>query len=158
MIKRIATGVYKQILDNNEERWTRYYSSGSWSEWIKNVSKKDFAVITGSMQLQANSSENALEGRSTVTETNIDYPNGFNKDNCVVVSYSRTGSGKVMYSNGWKNGGTDALDMYNGIDTFTVSLYGTTSNTYSNKIRVIIGNLSTSVQNIDYKIVLMKIS
>lgn len=157
-VKRIATGNYEQILDYNNIRYTRYHNGSSWTSWIKAITRGDFAVITGNATLKANSSENAAEGYSTDTEIIIDYPAGFNRDNCVVISCGRTGSGKVMYSYGWKSYMIDSTDLYNGINTFIVSLYGQSSNSFSNKIRVMIGNLSTSTQNISYKIILMKTS
>lgn len=73
MVKRIATGLYKQILDNNEERWTRYFGGGTWSEWIKEAGQ--ISVVTGTINL--------TDGTGIAY---LNYPEGFNYSNCLVLS------------------------------------------------------------------------
>lgn len=113
----------------------------------------NFAVLTGSVILEANTEENIQAGKSKTTTFSIDYPEGFNRDNCVVVSYARTGTGGLMYSYGWKSSEIDSMDMYRGLDTFIVSLY----NDDERKIQVSIGRYAQSEGKVDYKIVLMKL-
>ena len=77
------------------------------------VYKDQFAIITGSMVLVANSQENANKGITTKSDIVIDYPSGFNSDNCVVISAERSGIGNYGY--GWSDN-IDGMDMYNGIE------------------------------------------
>lgn len=121
------------------------------------IYKDNFAIIEGNLTLEASSSENAVNYISKKTEKVIDYPKGFNKENCVVISYGKTGTANQMRTYGWVNNHIDATEMLLGLDTFYVALYGEASNSFSNKIRIIIGNLSTSPKDIQYRIVLMKI-
>lgn len=119
--------------------------------------KGDFAVIDGTMELEANTSERALEGLTTRTSTSIDFPTGFNADNCVLISAGRYGSADGMISYGWSEK-IDAMDMYNSIEPFKVSLNKTNVTPYSEKIKIEAGNLSTNLRTLHYKIVLMKVS
>ena len=122
-----------------------------------NTNLANVAVLSGSVTLQANTSENLETDSCTFTEKTISYPSGFNKDNCTVISAAITGSGKLMYGFGWTNK-IDSMDLYNGIMPVQVILYGTTSNSNSNKIKARFGNYTTSQRSVDYKIVLMKTS
>lgn len=122
-----------------------------------NTNLANVAVLSGSVTLQANTSENLETDSCTFTEKTISYPSGFNKDNCTVISAAITGSGKLMYGFGWTNK-IDSTDLYNGIMPVQVILYGTTSNSNSNKIKARFGNYTTSQRSVDYKIVLMKTS
>lgn len=120
------------------------------------ITKDKYAVLTGSMTLNANTSENAMKGITTKTDLVLNYPEGFNSENCVVVSAGRQNGNFGSYGYGWNNY-IDSMCMMCGIEPFSVSLYGTTTNNYSNKIRIWAGNLSSSEQIVKYKIVLMKI-
>lgn len=122
---------------------------------IKCKLKGDFAVLTGNMTLEANTGDNASEGICTDTELVIDYPEGFSADNCVVLSAGRKGTSNC-YSYGWNNT-VDSVSMVLGLEPFAVSLYGETSNDFSNKIRLMAGNLATNSKTISYKVVLMKV-
>lgn len=121
----------------------------------KYINQQDFAILTGTMTLDANSSEGALEGICKNSEITVNYPNGFNKDNCVVCSVCR--SGVNCFGFGWTDR-VDAMNIFNGVEPINVVLYDKNANeNFKNKIRVIAGNLSTSEETITYKIVLMKI-
>lgn len=120
------------------------------------VVKGDFAVLNGNMTLAANTGDNASKGICEDTELVIDYPEGFNANNCVVLSAGRKGTSNC-YSYGWNNN-VDSVSMVLGLEPFTASLYGETSNAFSNKIRLMAGNLATNSKTISYKIVLMKVS
>lgn len=113
-----------------------------------NTTQSNIAVITGNMDLDANSSSMAAEGYCTFTQVdNINYPNGFSKDNCVVISYARKGVKGFGY--GWNNYPNSA-DLFTGSLPITIRL--------DDKISISAGNLSVNAQTITYKIVLMKIS
>lgn len=53
------------------------------------VVKDRFAVLEGTMTLPANTSENALKGITSKKDKVLDYPAGFDFDNCVVASAGR---------------------------------------------------------------------
>ena len=150
MVKRIATGLYKQILDNNEERWTRYYGGGTWSNWIKDINKNDFAVITGNI---------AGNGTESPSKT-INYPNGFNKDNCVILtvnlkrsSVNVKGYGLIFDSSSYMTGALPAKVV---LEETNIMLEIRNINIAQDG-SIMVPNIPTSV-SFEYTIVLMKIS
>lgn len=150
MVKRIATGLYKQILDNNEERWTRYYGGGTWSNWIKDINKNDFAVITGNI---------AGDGTESPSKT-INYPTGFNRDNCVVstVNLKRSsvdfkGYGAIFDSSSYLTG---AIPAKVALGETNITLEIRNINITQNG-SIMVPSIPTSI-NFTYTIVLMKIS
>lgn len=118
--------------------------------------KNDYAVITGSMVLDANTQENAVNGKTTKTATAIDFPSGFNADNCVIVSAGRYGTAQGMITYGWSDY-LSSMDLFFGNVPFSISLNKTNTTAFSEKIRIEAGNLTTSQQTMYFKIVLMKI-
>lgn len=150
MVKRIATGLYKQILDNNEERWTRYYGGGTWSNWIKDINKNDFAVITGNI---------AGNGTESPSKT-INYPNGFNKDNCVILtvnlkrsSVNVKGYGLIFDSSSYMTGALPAKVV---LEETNIMLEIRNINIAQDG-SIMVPNIPTSV-SFEYTIILMKIS
>ena len=150
MVKRIATGLYKQILDNNEERWTRYFGGGTWSEWIKDINKNDFAVITGNI---------SGDGTESPSKT-INYPAGFNRDNCVVstVNLKRStvdfkGYGAIFDSSSYLTG---AIPTKVALGETNIALEIRNINIAQDG-SIMVPNIPTSV-SFEYTIVLMKIS
>ena len=77
-VKRIASGVYEQILDCSGINYTRFYNGTTWSSWVKTITNGDFAVIIGSTTTE--------EGDSLIATTEFNYPTGFNINNCTVIS------------------------------------------------------------------------
>ena len=124
---------------------------------IINTTQTNIKVLTGSLELNANTSSNASEGHCTFTEKVVNYPEGFTKDNCIVVNYSRRSVRCDGY--GWNNY-PNSIDILEGTLPMTVALYSDNSSldsTYRSKIRIRVGNLSTNTQTITYMIILMKI-
>ena len=119
--------------------------------------KGDFAVITGTMDLDANSSEQALNNKVTTTSKTIDYPQGFNANNSVLLSYGRKDGDNFGTSYGWTNYITSS-EMLRGIVPMNVQLFGESTTDYANKILIQMGNMNTSTKTVTYKIVLMKVS
>lgn len=117
----------------------------------------DFAVLTGTVKLNANTSENATENVCTYTNLELNYPTGFNKDNCVVISCGRQNTSNYGYAYGWNNK-IDSTSSMSGILPIRISLFGASTLQWANKIRVQFGNLTTESHTITYKIILMKIS
>lgn len=119
------------------------------------VVKGDIAVIDTDITLAANTGDKAVDGICTYTEKVIDYPTGFNKNNCVLISIGAMGGNGRGY--GWREQAT-SLDLYQGTLPITVGLYADDGTNYDNKIRINAGNLSTHAQTYHYKLVLMKVS
>lgn len=112
----------------------------------------DFAILTGTMSLSGNQDTSK---QTNFTDKTLDYPTGFNKDNCVVLSIMRSGN-NGKWSNGWTVT-IDSMDMFNGIEPIEVTLHGTDSTQWNNKIRLRASNYSSNAITISYKIVLMKV-
>ena len=81
-VKRTAGGKYKQTIDYNDVTYTRYYSSSVWTSWVKTITNGDFAVIKGVINTTA-----ATSSTTVFNSMQIDFPTGFNSDNCVVISW-----------------------------------------------------------------------
>lgn len=114
------------------------------------MQRSNFAVITGTMTLAASSE--ALRYKQTTKD--IDFPTGFNKDNCVLISAGR----QYADNSGYGYGVCDFVNaistgMLTGAAPFVVWL-GSNSGT---KIRIYGYNVNTSQQILNYKLVLMKI-
>ena len=116
------------------------------------VNKGDIAVLTGNMVLNPNTQENiALSPiKPLFTTKNINYPSGFNEDNCIILSKMFKYTQDRGYAEGWNNY-AGSLDMLNGTLQNYIILH-------SNNIILGIGNLATDEKTYYYKIVLMKIS
>lgn len=118
--------------------------------------KDDFAIITGEMYLEANADTGEVKGEQTV-----DFPEGFNIDNCVVLSFGVRNSTR---SGGGYSFGTDT--MTNSSKAITRASMGKNVffNTAANCMKLIIQadevyTISETVTDTcNYKIVLMKIS
>lgn len=145
-VKRIAGGKYKQILDFNDVTYTRYYSNSIWTPWIKTITKGDFAIIKGTITTEPLSNP----GSNEFNTASIDFPDGFNTNNCVVTSWSlqRSGFSEAFgYTNPddartWLRGGIASMISFN----------------YNNdgKIRLTVETPFTESYDYNYKIILMK--
>ena len=95
--------------------------------------KGDFAVIEGSHTLAANTQENLEQDYDMQTQWQINFPSGFNKDNCVCVCFGVKGYSDrcYAYTLGWNQDTT--------------------------KINLEAYNMATSEKTLWYRIVLMKI-
>lgn len=105
------------------------------------ANKADFHVLTGQIEM--------VSGNGTVT---VSYPNGFTKDNCVVISYGQeTVDANKGYSYGY---GTSSAHYIDGSLSRNVRLTDT-------NIEVIVKNPVSETdgnKTYNYKIVLMKIA
>lgn len=115
-----------------------------------------FVTIIGKATLTANTQEKATNNKCTFTNIKIDYPDGFTAENCVLISYSRQHNSNMGYSYGWDNY-LESMDNLIGVIPMRVTLFGNSTTEYSNKIRLQLGNLSTSEADISFKITLMKL-
>lgn len=115
--------------------------------------QNNIAVIEGNLVCNKNT-EDPLSGKVTYTSKEVDFPEGFNRSNCFVISLG----GKSFIDNrgyGYGNSGvTSSLDIALGTEPLKVQL-GTSQN--PNKIRISVGNISTTeLKTKYYQIVLMK--
>ena len=72
LVTKTGNTAYSQILvDDKGNIFSRTSNGSSWYEWLEYFSDKSIAILTGTM---------------TNGQASIKYPNGYNKDNCVVSS------------------------------------------------------------------------
>lgn len=115
-----------------------------------------FVTIIGKATLTANTQEKATNNKCTFTDIKINYPQGFTAENCIVTSYSRQHNSNFGFSYGWDNY-LESMDNLIGIVPMRITLFGDSTTEFANKIRLQIGNLSTSEADISFKITLMKL-
>ena len=115
-----------------------------------------FVTIIGKATLTANTQEKATNNKCTFTDIKINYPQGFTAENCIVISYSRQHNSNFGFSYGWDNY-LESMDSLIGIVPMRITLFGNSTTEFANKIRLQIGNLSTSEADISFKITLMKL-
>lgn len=104
----------------------------------KVVYKDNYAVITGSMSISANGS----------LTKDINYPSGFNVDNCVPISCGL----KVL-----ENKGYNFIGDYLNSSSLLINAYDRSLNLISTAIQLYVINPTDSSKTVTYKIVLMKI-
>ena len=99
---------------------------------------ENIAVLTGTITAEAEKNGTA----------NINYPEGFNTNNCVPISFGI----KIVENRGFNYFGTykDSADLLN-------NSYDRKLNLNSTNIVVMVKNPTTSSNRIEYKIVLMKV-
>ena len=112
----------------------------------------NIAVITGSMTLEANSQQNFESGVKKQTLKDIDFPEGFNKDNCVCIAFGIKRFTEKNYNYG--TGDSASYNATTGAYDRNIVLGSSTDNS---KINLSIWQLMTSSTTIYYKIVLLKI-
>lgn len=119
----------------------------------KVVYKDDFAVIEGTMTLDANSQENIQLEEWNISAQNVNYPQGFNSSNCCVLSF------EGIYSEGIETKGYCYGDL-SGSNAVGLSMvlgaYPRCINLMNDYLRLSVGNYATSQKTFYYKIVLMK--
>lgn len=118
--------------------------------------KDNFAVITGTMELQANTQEDFERGYEKQTILKIDFPAGFNKDNCVCTAFGMKSYEEKNYTYGI--GGSSVNRMVSGSYYRHAVLGAPGTDTSSNtKIALEVWQPGTTVITVYYKLVLMKI-
>lgn len=116
--------------------------------------KDNFAIMTGSITLTANTPENLDADKWTLTDIQLDYPSGFTADNSVVISFGVIDNNYVG-TRGYCFGditGSKVLSkaVLTGAIPKKVSLN-------PENISVSIGNYPTEERICNYKIILMKL-
>ena len=142
LVKRIAGGKYKQILDFNDVTYTRYYSNSTWTNWIKIITKGDFAIITGKV------TDNAGV---------INLPQGFNADNSTIISLLLN---PLIKPENWGYGSTmDSASNLSGCFPVRVYLRGENAVITVKDIKIIDNQTPTiePIPDVNFRLVLMKI-
>lgn len=149
------TSIYNQITEEYQAILQQLQDElSSVEDGSAYVLKNDFAIITGTMTLNANSDENLGKEpvKVTMTSKEIDFPVGFNKDNCIPIStcFAR---GDRAFSEGWNNY-PDSADSLSVTLPYRLTI-GSTDDIP--KLILVLGNMGQSQSTVNYKIVLMKI-
>lgn len=106
----------------------------------KAIYKNDFAVITGSMNINANTTETKL----------IEYPDGLSSENCVPISCGIS----IIENRGYNYVGHNVNS-----GSILNNAYDRNLNLKANSIQLMVTNPDTSnTKTVYYKIILMKIS
>lgn len=121
------------------------------------TSQTNIAVIEGNVKLTASTTELAEKGEGKITTFDLNFPNGFNKENSILLSFG----GKVLNDGrGYSDGVPVAMSnaMATGNTPRSITLGGAPTSDIANKIRCLVKNYSTTELTYYYRIVLMKIS
>lgn len=112
----------------------------------KVVYKDNFAILTGIIKLNGSSNPGTSYNQ---TIWNINYPEGFNKDNCIVITFGGKFAGEG-FSYGYVENASASVAAVGGSVSRAVALNSTA-------IRAQAWNISGTEKEFSYKIVLMKI-
>lgn len=115
------------------------------------VTKDRYATITGSMTLDANTQSNLESDIQQQTLKKIDFPTGFNKDNCVCIALGMRIDTNKNYSYGTSS--SISNQAVSGSFPRHVVLGAADDNT---KISLQVWQSATSKKTVYYKIVLMR--
>lgn len=118
----------------------------------KVIYSDNIAVISGQMELEANSQSNFENGDEQQTILNIDFPKGFNKNNCVCLAFGMKTYAEKNYSYGVAF--TESNRFSSGSYIRNVIL-GSGDN--DSKIGLHVWNMATGQHTVYYRLVLMKI-
>ena len=114
--------------------------------------QNNIAIITGTMTLEANSQEGFAAGSKKQTLKQINFPTGYNKDNCVCIAFGIKRFEEKNYCYG--AGGSVSIQSVIGSYERAIVLGATED---SAKININVWQGMTSETTIYYKIVLMKV-
>lgn len=118
-----------------------------------NTTQANIAVLTGTQTLTANTSENLQNNIPLQTTWKLNFPSGYNMNNCVCIAFGAKFYDDVGYNYGLNPTVTGANLSGAVYKSITLGAKNDTS-----KISCEAWNWSTSARSFMYKIVLMKIS
>ena len=113
--------------------------------------KGNYATLTGSVSLTANTTANIQGNLLTYTSKEIAYPSGFNKNNCIVIAFGSTVDESLR---GWIYGQHQAVSSKNGL----LGSVDRIAKLMDSSISIELGNFTANALTVKYKIVLMKIA
>lgn len=112
----------------------------------------NIAVISGQMVLKANSQSNFENDVEQQTILNIDFPQGFNKDNCVCLAFGMKTFAEKNYSYGVTFSSANRVSTGSFIRN---AILGAVDD--NNKIALHVWQMSNVEKTVYYRLVLMKI-
>ncbi len=118
-----------------------------------NTSQANIAVLTGTQTLTANTNENVQNNNAMATNWKLNFPTGYNANNCVCIAFGSKFYSDAGYS--YELDSAISTQMLTGATYKSITL-GAKGDT--NKISCYAWNWATSARDFMYKIVLMKIS
>lgn len=122
------------------------------SDVVVNTIQNNIAVISGQMILEANSQSNLNSNIEQQTILNIDFPRGFNKDNCFCLTFGI----KTNEDKNYSYGVGDSISNRSFTSSLIRNVILGASNDNS-KIALHVWQPSTSQKTAYYRLVLMKI-
>ena len=134
-----ATALQTFTAVDNSATYQRIKRKETWEEWVKVKMGNDYAVLTGSMTINA----------SSLGEVTINYPSGFTSENCVPISCGISSIASKGYN--YEGYYEDATDLMQNALKRTLNL------TESNILLLIKNPATDQSKTVNYKIVLMKI-
>lgn len=149
------TSIYNQMTEEYQEILQQLQDElSSVEDGSAYVLKNNFAILTGTITLNENSDENLEKDPIKVAMTSkiIDFPEGFNGNNCVAISVSFSRADRA-FSMGWNNY-LDSADSLMVTLPFSLSIGNADK---SDEMLLVLGNMGQSQTTVNYKIVLMKI-
>lgn len=149
IIKRTAEGNYEQIMDINDVRYTRFWNGKSWSSWVKTITNGDFAVLKGTIVTTSGGTIDSTK----FTTINLDFPSGFNANNCVVISWGLYQGSGSKYAFGHTNQFDSRTWLRNGVASMITFDYSG-----NGKMTLSIETPFSDSYTYNYEIVLMKIT
>ena len=117
------------------------------------ILKNNVAVLTGTQTLTANTNENVQNNNAMATNWKLNFPTGYNANNCVCIAFGSKFYSDAGYS--YELDSAISTQMLTGATYKSITL-GAKGDT--NKISCYAWNWATSARDFMYKIVLMKIS
>lgn len=120
----------------------------------KVIYKDRLAILEGSCTVDANDQQSFQEGSFKQTLKQVNFPNGFTKDNCVVVSFGTKAKSRKGYS--YCYGGATVGSSLNYLLGNIPRDIVLGSNQDNSKINLYFYQLPTQSLELDYKIVLMR--
>lgn len=150
---RMGDQVVSQILYCNGEQYNRSYifDNGSfyWTSWTKVIIKGDFAVLKGIVV----TSPGGTIDSTKFTTINLDFPSGFNANNCVVISLGLYQGSGSKYAFGHTNQFDSRTWLRNGVASMITFDYSG-----NGKMTLSIETPFSDSYTYNYEIVLMKIT
>lgn len=155
LLTKTGSNSYSQILiDDKGNIYSRTSNGSNWHDWLGYSNNKSIAVVDGTILLNANSSQSAAEGKMTISGKTVAFPDGFNKENTVVIAF-----GTIRQSDyetkGLNYGDTSGTGLLSGGVLNGAVPKG--AGVYSDGIHISIANFNTTAVNYMYKLVLMKV-
>lgn len=119
-----------------------------------NAIKNRIATLMGNVTLTANTSENVADNKWQLTTFALNYPTGFNRDNCIVIGFGVCNPSALTPRNSY--GDISGSNNQTTANLYDLSPKGVVLD--ADTIKVNMYNYNTSAKQVRYQITLLKIS